>query len=280
MLRTERLTARPKCVSPAPVPQFPVPSLPASLRPFSSRTIGLLCLALVLLSPTEIRAQELRGGVRLGPSFGFLNDSSIPFVSEDDEAVNTNVRLDGHAGLHVIVPVTDQASVQSELAYVRKGGHVSRVDPEAYVSEQYQMSYLQAHVLGRRDVSMPGPLLLHVAGGLTVSRATGGTVRRTVRVPSDVVDQRIELMQHDLVRRWDAGLLVGAGIGYPVGAASTLALTLRYAPGVRTVFTQAQRPSTEQMSILSDPPPLSRTPPSLRHDVLTVSLSYTTSLSR
>jgi hypothetical protein len=34
------------------------------------------------------------------------------------------------------------------------------------------------------------------------------------------------------------------------------------------------------MVAFADPPPLSRTPPALRHDVITASLSFTTSLGR
>jgi len=253
----------------------------AGARPALPLLLGAACLALVLLAPASAAAQSLRLGVRGGPTFGFLNDSPVPFVSEPGvTAASTNVRVDGHVGLHAVVPLGAPVSVQPELLFVRKGGHLSRVGEEVYSAERYRLSYLQGHLLARRAVSVPGPLSVYAVAGPTISVATGGVVRRDVRSQAGTFDQEISLLAEALMRRWDAGLLVGAGLGYPVGGGSTVALELRYSAGVRTIFTGAERTDADRSVNLADPPPLSDTPPPLRHDVITASLTLTVPLRR
>lgn len=235
----------------------------------------LLTFGLTQRSP----AQPVKWGGRLGPAFGFFNDSPIPFISDPDVTeAGTNVRIDVNAGLHAVVPLTDRYAVQPELLFVQKGTHFARFGDGFYASERYRISYVQTHLLGRRDISVPGPLSLHVVGGLTGAVATGGVVRRDVRTRIVDASERIALLKTNLVRRWDIGGLVGLGIGYPVGRSGTLALSLRYNPGFRTLFTENERPAGEQTEIGDEPSPLTRTPPPLRHDVILVSLSYTATL--
>lgn len=246
-------------------------------RGVRSLAVGLAAAGLVLMlwAPARAPAQGLRVGVRAGPSFGFLNDSPVPFVSEPGvTAARTNVRVDLHVGAHVVVPLGGATALQPELLFMRKGGHLSRLGPDLYAAEQYRLSYLQAHLLVRRDVSLPGPLSLRALVGPTVAVATGGRVQRDLRTRTTVVDQRIPLLRHGLVRRWDAGLLLGTGLAYPLGAGgATAGLELRYNAGVRAIFTEARRPTSAFKVNRADPPPLSRTPPPLRHDVILVSLT-------
>jgi opacity protein-like surface antigen len=237
--------------------------------------VGGLCLLLALLSLYGVQAQDVRGGLRLGPAFGFLNDSATPFVSQAGKTeASTNVRIDVHAGGHLVVPLTPRWSLQPELQYARKGAHLSRTGLSLYTAERYQLSYLQGHLLGRRDIALPGPFSLHAVAGLTGAVATGATVRRTLQTSTRTVEERVDLLDNDLIRRWDAGVLVGMGLGYPVGH-GTVALELRYNPGVRAVFTANERPAAERSSLGFEPPPLTATPPSLRHDVILVAVSYT-----
>ena len=250
------------------------PPAPARRRPMAVRLL-VLCGMLVLLAPAA-DAQPVRVGVRLGPSFGFLNDSATPFVSSPGKTeARTNVRLDLQGGLHAIVPVGRHLAVQPELLFVQKGGHLSRVGPEVYAAERYRLSYLQAHLLGRRALPLPGALSLHAVAGLTGAVATGGVVHRVVRRPDLERTERIPLLEQGLARRWDVGGLVGVGLGYPVGAGRSLVLSLRYNPGFRTLFTSRERPADRQAVDGAEPPPLTRTPPPLRHDVILVSLAYT-----
>jgi hypothetical protein len=219
--------------------------------------------------------------MRVGPTFGFLNDSAAPFVSAGGDAGgHPNVRLDLHAGGHVIFPFTDHYGLQTELLYIRKGGHLSRFDNVGHRVERYRLAYVQAQVLGRRNISLSGPLRLHVVGGVTGGHLLGGTVRRTVHTEVRAYRETINLAGRRLVRHWDVGALVGIGLGYPVGEAGQISLDLRYGRGFRSVFTDRARPLTEQMTGFEDPPPLTRTPPTLRHDAVTASLSFTTALSR
>ena len=249
--------------------------------PAPSVLLGTTWLALLLLVPISAPAQSVRLGVRGGPAFGFLNDSPVPFVSEPGvTAASTNVRVDGHLGLHAVVPLGLPVSLQPELVFVQKGGHLSRVGESLYVAERYRLSYLQGHLLARRAVSVPGPLSMHAVAGPTISVATGGVVRRDLRTRTGTLEQEISLLGPNLMRRWDAGILLGAGLGYPVGGGSTLALELRYNAGVRTIFTGTERPAADRTGNVSDPPPLSDTPPPLRHDVITASLTLTVPLRR
>lgn len=240
--------------------------------------IGVLGFLFMLLSLYGAQAQDVRGGVRLGPAFGFLNDSATPFVSQAGETkASTNVRIDAHVGGHLVVPLTEHWSVQPELQYVRKGAHLSRADFSLYTAERYRLAYVQVHLLGRRDIALPGPLSLYAVAGVTGAVATGGSVRRTLRTASRTVEERIDLLENDLIQRWDVGGLVGLGLGYPVGR-GTVTLNLRYAPGVRSLFTTNQRPEAERGRLGFEPPPLTRTPPALRHDVILVAVSYTSPL--
>jgi len=264
------------------MPAFSRASTPTS-RPSASPATVLLAayLGLLLLPCSPAPAQDLRVGLRVGPSFGFLNDSPVPFVSEPGvTAASTNVRVDGHVGLHAIVPLEAPVSLQPELLFVQKGGHLSRAGEDLYSAERYRLSYLQGHLLARRAVSLSGPLSLHAVAGPTVGLATGGVVRRDLRSRTATLDQKISLLPANLMRRWDAGLLLGAGLGYPVGGGSTVALELRYSAGVRTIFTGTERSAADRTVNLADPPPLSDTPPPLRHDVITASLTLTVPLRR
>ena len=255
-------------------PPFPVRLL--------TRCVAAACVTLVLgLLVPRAGAQGVRVGVRAGPTFGFLNDSAVPFVSADgDVTANTNVRLDLHAGGYAILPISGPYGLQTELLYVRKGGHFSRFGEQSYRVERYRLAYVQGQVLGRRDISLPGPLHLHVVGGLTVERFVNGAVAQAVHTKVQVYRETIDLTVPTLVQRWDVGALVGVGLGYPVGGAGRISLDLRYNPGFRAVFAEGTRPPGEQMVDFADPPPLSPSPPALRHDVITASLSFTTSLGR
>lgn len=226
------------------------------------------------------KAQEMRIGARLGPAFGFFNDSAVPFVSEPGvtEAA-TNVRLDLNAGVHAVLPLSGPYAVQSELLFVQKGGHLTRRGSRFFASERYRLSYVQAHLLGRRDIDVSGPLSLHVVAGLTGAVTTGGRVVRNVRTTMTARTERIALLTPNLVRRWDVGLLLGGGVGYPVGRSGTLTLSLRYNPGIRSVFTDEARPPDAQSTFGDEPPPLTRTPPPLRHDVLLANVAYTHTIS-
>ena len=265
-------------MSARPPSHVPGPSLEAARS--LPAVLGAVALVLTLLAPAPAPAQGLRVGLRVGPSFGFLNDSATPFVSRAGKTeASTNVRIGFHAGGHLVVPLTEHWSVQPELQYVRKGAHLSRTGVSLYTAERYRLSYLQLHLLGRRDIVLPGPLSLHAVAGLTGAVTTGAAVRRTLRTETRTVEEQIDLLRNDLVRRWDVGGLFGMGLGYPVGS-GTLTLELRYNPGVRALFTSQQRAEAERGSLGFEPPPLTATPPSLRHDVILVAVSYTVPFER
>lgn len=259
-----------------------LPSAPVSLRAvWTFLRCAVACALIGVGMGSDAVAQEVRVGVRAGPTFGFLNDSAIPFVSAaGDATANTNVRLDLHAGAYAVVPISERYGLQAELLYVRKGGHFSRFREMSYRVERYRLSYVQAQALGRRNVSLPGPLLLHVVAGLTGKHLMGGTAQRAVHSEARVVRETIDLADQRLVRRWDVGALLGVGLGYPVGRTGRITLALRYNRGFRSVFTDGARPLREQLRGFEDPPPLTRVPPTLRHDAITASLSFTIALGR
>ena len=247
-----------------------------------ARCLALVCAAVgMAVLPARTQAQGVSVGGRSGGTFGFLNDSVFPFVSaEGDVEANTNVRLDFHAGVYVVVPVDDRYSLQPELLFVQKGAHFSRSGPGRYISERYRLSYLQGQILGRRTIPISGPLSLHAVAGLSVDRALGGAVRRDVRSVTLVFEERIGLLENDLIRHWDIGGVLGVGLGYAIGSTGTVALELRYNPGFASVFTRSTPPEHERPEGLGEIPTLSSSPPSLRHDVITASISYTVALGR
>lgn len=244
------------------------------------RWVAVACVAIVVSIAPPVEAQEVRVGVRAGPTFGFLNDRALPFLSEPGVTeASTNVRLDLHAGAHAVVPLRGRFALQPELLFVRKGSHLSRSGAGIYVAEQYQLSYLEGHLLARRALRVPGLLSLHAVAGLSGGWLAAATMHRDIQ--SDVrIREDIDLLPDDLVRRWDVGAVLGLAVGYPVGPTGRLALELRYAPGFASVFTDAERPQDTRLDRVPDPPPLSTSPPPLRHDVVTASLVYSLALGR
>lgn len=223
-------------------------------------------------------AQNARLGLRVGPTFGFLSDGTGPFTGAPPPT-NTNPRLDLHAGVSLILPITASFSLQPELLYTRKGGHFSQPLSERYSVERYRLSYAQGMVLGRRAFSLPGRLSAHAVAGMSVDATLDGTVRRNAYAPDENFSDRINLMETDYLRRWDVGLVVGAGLEYTIGTAGRLALELRYNPGLRSVFsnTGGTPDSSQNEGIAAFP--LARSLPTLRHDVVTASFSFTRPLT-
>ncbi len=260
---------------PASVPPRPVkwgaPAL-ASV-PALHRTIAVCVLLVVATVVSPAGAQDIQGGVRVGPTFGFLNDSAVPFTSEDPET-NANPRIDFHIGAYAIVPVTDYFALQPELLYVQKGAHFSRPRSRSYAVERYRLSYAEGALLGRHDVSVAGPLSLHVVAGFSVDVALDGAVRRNVRTSEVDFGERTDLVETGRLRRWGVGALFGVGLGYRTGTASRASLDVRYNPGFRSVFRGS---ADAQPDGVGDPFPLPSS--SLRHDVVTASLSYTLPLA-
>jgi hypothetical protein len=146
--------------------------------------------------------------------------------------------------------------------------------------EQYELGYLQGQVLGRRAIGLSGPLHLHAVAGVTLERLLHGAVHREVQTLPTVFRETVDLADRGLVRRWDVGALIGIGLSYPMGKTSRLGLELRYNRGFRSVFTDAARSPSARPAAFDEPPPLSRTPPTLHHDVITASLAYTLPLRR
>ena len=144
--------------------------------------------------------------------------------------------------------------------------------------ERYRLSYVQGALLGRRYVSLPGPLSLHVAAGLTVDVALRGTLQRNLRSRDIDFEERVSLMEPGHLRQWDVGGLVGFGIGYPIGSTSRLALELRYTRGFRAVF-HTGRSAGSSSDPQANPFPLADPRSSFRHDVVTASLTYTLPLA-
>lgn len=251
--------------------------LPSSIR-LLARWLAGAFVAIVLGIVPPVEAQEMRVGVRAGPTFGFLNDRALPFVSEPGVTeAGTNIRLDLHAGGYAVVPLGGRFSLQPELLLVRKGTHLSRSGSGIYIAEQYQLSYVEGRLLARRALHLPGALSAYAVAGLSGGWLAAASVRRDIR--SDVqLREDIDLLRDDLVRRWDLGAVLGVALGYPIGRSSRVSLELRYAPGLRSVFTDAERPPAKRLDRVPDPPPLSASPPPLRHDVITASLSYSVTL--
>jgi len=261
-----------------------MPSLPFGLvaRPRDAALLLFVCLLAAGGAGPSANAQDVRIGLRVGPTFGFLNDSAVPFSSRD-AATNANPRLDIHVGGHASVPVTEHFALQPELLYVQKGGHFSQPRSQIYLVERYRVSYLQAALLGRRDISIPTPLSLHLVAGLSVDAALGGTLQRDLRTATVNLGEHVGLLDTDQLRRWDLGALVGLSLGYPVDT-GRLALEVRYTPGFRTVFSSADRsedslPDAISAATFKELFPLPNTRSSLRHDVIIASITYSVPLA-
>jgi hypothetical protein len=243
-----------------------------------ARTLFAIGACILVLGGCSFRAtaQDLRAGLRTGPTFGFLSDGASPFAG-GQRTVNANPRLDLHAGAFLDVPLTDVLSLQPELLYTQKGGHLSQPLTERYSVERYHLTYVQGLLLGQRALPVRGRLSAHAVAGLSVDLALHGTVRRNARSGAGTFEARIDLLDRDHLRRWDVGLVVGAGLGYRLGATGRVSINLRYNPGLRAVFLDAE--SALPSSMNADVFPLSSSPAALRHDVVTASLSYTLPLT-
>lgn len=235
--------------------------------------VGILGSALIA---APVHAQDMHVGVRAGPAFGFFNDSAVPFVSAGENTnANTNVRLDLHVSAFAIFPLPGRFGLRPELTFVQKGAHFSRAGFRFYTSERYRLSYLQGQLLGQYPISLSGPLSVRISGGVTLDRTLSGAVQRNTWNRGDFSTERIRLIRNDLVRRWDVGALVGIGLQYTLSSLRRVTLTVRYNPGFRSVFTNADLAHRDDGEIEFNPPTLSQSPPELRHDLLTIGLSCT-----
>lgn len=252
------------------IPTYPCPR-PSGCGRFLHASVLFAGLLVTMYVAPSAHAQVLRGGVRAGPTFGFLSDSPVPFRSNAlDAATNVNLRLDVHVGGYVVVPVTDRWSIQPELLVLQRGGHLSRPTLESYAVERYRLSYAQGAILARRALPLPGPLSMHAVGGVAVDLALDGILRRDLQTTETDAQSRVDLLASDRLRRWDAAGVVGVGFGYPTGPSSRAALELRYNYGFRSVF--------KSRAAAEDPFPLTGTS-SFHHDAITASLSYTLPLA-
>ncbi|WP_103020475.1 porin family protein [Salinibacter altiplanensis] len=255
-----------------------MPFFPSVRPPPQTHSTVLLvgaCLLLIGSTAPYAVAQDARVGVRTGPTFGFLSDGPRLF-SGGQRSTNANPRIDLHAGAFLLLPFTDAYALQPELLYVRKGGHFSQPLSERYSVERYRLSYVQGLLLGRRALPIRGRLSAHVVAGLSLDFALRGTVQRDARSAQGTFEDHIDLVGHDHLRRWDVGLVAGAGLGYGIGDTGRLSLELRYNPGLRSVFDSSQNalgPSTSAGAF-----PLASSPSTLRHDVVTASVTYTVPL--
>lgn len=248
--------------------------------PFSAFGLGLafVCLFATVVALPSAHAQNIRIGGRIGPTFGFLSDSAVPF-SGNDVAVNANPRIDFHAGAYAVVPLPPSFALQPELLYLQKGGHFSRPTSESYSVERYRLSYLQGALLGRHNISIPGPLSLYAIAGLSLDVALSGRTRRNFRTAEFNVERQVDLMKNERLRRWNVGFILGAGLGYPVGPASRLTLSIRYNPALSPVFANPERPAPSPPETIQDLFPLPSSPSGLRSDAINASLSYTVPLT-
>jgi hypothetical protein len=250
--------------------------LPYTLRRGPSLLALIVAVGVLVTMPPvpSAHAQEfpdLRIGIRGGPTFGFLSDSAVPFRGSGvDLATNVNPRIDFHVGGYVVMPLTDRLSVQPELLFLQRGGHISRPTSESYAAERYRLSYAQGAVLARRGISVSGPLSIHLVGGFAANLALDGRLRRNRETAGIDFQNQVDLLQTNQLRRWDASGIIGVGFGYPVGTSSRAALEIRYNRGFRSVFERSPAPDR--------PFPLTGSS-SLRHDVITASLSYTLPLA-
>lgn len=234
-------------------------------------TVGVFATIPPVPSAQAQEPPDLRIGARAGPTFGFLSDGAVPFQSSTlDAATNANIRLAFHVGGHVVVPLTDHWSLQPELLFLQKGGHMSRPTSESSTVERYRLSYTQGAVLARRDILVSGPFSIHLVGGFGADLALDGRLRRNRETGETNFQNQVDLLQTDQLQRWDVGGIIGVGVGYPVGTSSRAAFEVRYNRGVRSVLERSPEPGT--------PFPLTG-PSSLHHDVITASLSYTLPLA-
>jgi len=233
------------------------------------------CILFALSTAAPAAAQGTHLSIRLGPTFGFLSDSAGPFTGRQ-ETTNANPRLDLHAGASLHLPLTHAVGLQPELLYTRKGGHFSQPLSQRYSVERYRLSYVQGLMLGRRALPLPGRLSAHAVAGLSVDFALSGTVRRDTRTADGGWGTEIDLVDTGRLRRWDVGLVVGAGLEYAIGPAGRLSIELRYNPGLRSVFSGKEevRGSSGHSEVFPLSSPLS----TLRHDVVNATLAYTVSL--
>jgi len=248
--------------------------------------VGLAVLILLLTAAPHATAQHRRAGVRVGPTFGFLNDRVVPFISTSGTPRGTpHARVDFHIGAFGILPLSGPIGLQGEVLYLRKGGHFSSLENlsetfPVYSAEQYQLSYVQGQVLVRTDLSPSGPLSVHALLGLSLDAALRGELTRDVRTRRTVGHQQVSLLDHDLIRSWGVGGVLGVSVGYPLGRGRRMALDVRYNPGFRSVFTGAGAPTRQPLTQLDRPLPLMGSPPKMRHDVVTLGVSYTFPLRR
>jgi hypothetical protein len=152
-----------------------------------------LAVAVVLASAAPSFGQGLSAGVKGGGSF-----TTVKFEGEPDA---TSGRWLPAAGAFFVVPFAWGVSLQPEAVYAMKGARLR--GPGAQPS--LLLDYLEIPVLARVSMRAGGRTIFAVGGA-----APAFCVRARTRTKFGSSTEEIDIL--DEVRRFDAGLVGGAGI--------------------------------------------------------------------
>lgn len=190
------------------------------------KRIFLVVIAFAFFGVLESAAQRIppsQWGVR-----GGLTAPTLWSRDLDDTRRRVGVVVGGFARMDL----TRRIALQPELLYVQKGASRARGGERTDV---LKASYVQLPVLVTRAIPVQGPLLPYVMAGPAASLRVGESLEIVIDDESTTIPGE----DVDLFRRADVGLVVGAGVGYPVHPDYRLLLDARYDLGLFDATTGA-----------------------------------------
>lgn len=175
-----------------------------------------------LLFGLSVNAQSQRVTTVEGPSFGLrggLNMSNMYVEDVDDE----NVLFGFNAGAFVEIPISSLVSIQPEIGFTTKGSEVRYDNAFAEGSTKFRLSYIEAPVLLRINVTRgfnlhAGPYVGYLVHAKITDEDSSGNTTNT------------EELNEDDLNRVDFGLAAGLGLEL-----DNIGIGARYNYGLTTV---------------------------------------------
>lgn len=172
---------------------------------------SFLLLALLCCSSAAMAQLGVRAGINLANVDFDIDDSPVD--------IETDVRVGFQVAAFYEAALSDNFSLQPELTFIQKGFKIEDTGDDLTRT----LNYLEVPVLGKYNFN-EGEVLFFLQGGPSFGFALSGEDK--LGNQSEDID-----FEEDDVTRFDFGLQLGGGLGFPVGD-GTLFFDARYLLGL------------------------------------------------
>jgi len=176
-------------------------------------------ILLVLAAFTSISFAQMQFGLKAGANISNLIG---------DDAIDTETKTGFAAGVFFMYQFSTMFAIQPEIYYTMKGATEKQSISGVTVDFTYTLDYIEIPLLLKLLIPIQGS---SINPAIFAGPAIG--INTTAKFKAEAQGQTLEEDLED-VKSTDIGLVVGAGIGFPVGE-NELGFDLRYILGLTTI---------------------------------------------